>query len=106
MEDYRDALLAIDPFMTRCEKDCLNDLFRDNYYRYCTIHAFNLVAINYLKPSTALSMPRTSDLQDFNRETICGQGGTTIGSHAWSRGTICGSHIRSGETDYGGPSIA
>ena len=79
----RDALLAI--FTT----DCLNDLSGTITADICTIHAFDLVAINYLKPSTTLCMAHTSELQDFNRETICGQGdylwqtclvqGTTLG---------------------------
>ena len=63
---------------------CLNDLFRDNYCNPCLQSS-----INYLNPSTALCMARTSNLQDFNR-------GTTCGSHTWSEGTICGSHTWSG----------
>ena len=95
--------------------DCLNDLLGDNYYRYL-YNPFLQSSINYLKPSTALCMARTSDLQDFNRGTICGQEGLSMaamlgpGDHLWKPRLVQGDylwqpHLVQG-TDYGASSMA
>ena len=82
----RDALLAI--FTTRCEKDCLNNLFGNNYCRY----------FNYLKPSTALCMARTSDLQNFNSGPSAVRGLPMAamlvwGDHLWQPYSVWGNRL-------------
>ena len=71
-----------------------------NYCRYLHNPCLRS-SINYLKPSAAPCMARTSDLQDFTRGTICGQETSYLWQPRLVRGTICGSHTRSGDQLWG-----
>ena len=52
---------------------------------------------------TTICMAGTSDLQDFNRGTICGQGGLPMAAVLGPGGPSVAATLG---TDYGGPSMA
>ena len=61
------------------------------------------------QPSTALCMARTSDLQDFNRGTICGQGtlgGLPMAAMLGPGGPSVAATLGLGGPIMGGPSVA
>ena len=84
-------LQLIDAQLTHCQERYL--------YNSCLWSS-----INSLKPSTALCMTCTSDLQDFNSGTICGQGdyGSLLGQEEPSVAATLGL----GGLIMGGPSMA